>query len=99
MNINKIFFSAVFVMLLLSLDISAKNPDTTKNPPAAPATATSWRASCTRPTKQIELEINNVRARLLTSGNLWYDANYIVPKPAPGQLQVSALFAGLVVFT
>ena len=94
MNINKIFFSAVFVMLLLSLDISAKNPDTTKNPPAAPATATSWRASCTRPTKQIELEINNVRARLLTSGNLWYDANYIVPKPAPGQLQVSALFAG-----
>ena len=93
MNINKIFFSAVFVMLLAWLDISAKNPDTPTGK-LPPAETTGWRAVCTRPTKQIELEINNVRSRLLTSGNLWYDANYIVPKPAPGQQPVSALFAG-----
>lgn len=93
MNINKIFFSAVLIMLLAFFDLSAKEPD---KQGGAPVTADNigWRAACTRPTKQIEMEINNVRARLLTSGNLWYDANYIVPKPAPGQLPVSALFAG-----
>lgn len=95
MNINKIFFSTVFVILLLSLDLSAKNPDYPDgNAPKVSTETVGWRAACTRPTKQIELEFNNVRARLLTSGNLWYDANYIVPKPAPGQQPVSALFAG-----
>ncbi len=94
MNINKIFFSAIFVMMLAWLDLSAKNPDNPSGNTPPPADNTGWRATCTRPTKQIELEINNVRARLLTSGNLWYDANYIVPKPAPGQQPVSALFAG-----
>ncbi len=93
MNINKIFFSAVFIMLLAFIDVSAKEPDKQGNASAA-SEVTGWRAACTRPTKQIEMEINNVRARLLTSGNLWYDANYVVPKPAPGQLPVSALFAG-----
>jgi hypothetical protein len=55
---------------------------------------TSWRAACVRPTKQIEMQVNNVRARLLTGGDIWSEAQYIVPKPAPGQLPVSALYAG-----
>ena len=55
---------------------------------------TGWRAACVRPTKQIEMQVNNVRARLLTGGDIWSEAQYIVPKPAPGQLPVSALFAG-----
>lgn len=95
MKISKIILTAVFALLIINSDLSAIAPE---NPgdssPAITTDVTGWRAACTRPTKQIELEINNVRARLLTSGNLWYDAHYVVPKPAPGQLPVSALFAG-----
>jgi len=43
------------------------------------------------------MEINNVKARLLTGGDIWWDlqdGKYIVPKPAPGFPEVSAIFAG-----
>ena len=45
---------------------------------------------------QYDLEINNVRARLLTGGDMWWnlqEGRYIVPKPAPGFPEVSAIFA------
>lgn len=58
--------------------------------PAAP----QWRAACTRPTNQYDMQINNVRSRMHVGGHVWSDAAYIVPKPAPGELAVSALFAG-----
>ena len=38
------------------------------------------------------------QARLLTGGDIWNisptQGGYIVPKPAPGQLPVSAIYAG-----
>jgi hypothetical protein len=52
---------------------------------------------CQLPTAQTDLEINNVRARLKTGGDLWWDGNngrYIVPKPDPPIPEISALFAG-----
>jgi len=55
------------------------------------------RMDCQPAQAQIDMEINNVRARLLTGGDLWWDltnGRYIVPKPAPGFPEVSSIFAG-----
>jgi len=54
---------------------------------------------CAAATDQIDQEINNVRARLLNGGDVWWDTDdgrYIVPKVPPGQPEVSSLFAGAV---
>lgn len=53
--------------------------------------------SCDGALAQRDLTTNNVRARLLTGGDLWWDGSsgrYIVPKVPPGTPEVSALFAG-----
>lgn len=59
----------------------------------------SYRAACIEARSERDLDINNVRARLRTGGDLWWDgdrARYIVPNvdPASGQPEVSSLFAG-----
>jgi len=57
----------------------------------------SPRMNCQPSTAQYDMEINNVRARLLTGGDIWWnlqDGRYIVPKPAPGFPEVSSIFAG-----
>lgn len=92
------FIKYLFLLSLLftlNSEISARKPDKV-DPQAPPQTEpqTSLRAVCVRPTRQIDMQINNVRARLLTGGDVWLEAQYIVPKPAPGQLPVSALYAG-----
>ena len=61
-----------------------------------------YRADCAPSTSQMDMAINNVRARLLGGGDVWYDLNqtgqYIVPKvePASGLPEVSSIFAGAV---
>ena len=55
------------------------------------------RMDCQPSQAQYDMEINNVRVRLLAGGDLWWDLNdgrYIVPKPPPGFPEVSAIFAG-----
>ncbi len=57
---------------------------------------TGARMDCQPAQAQYDLEVNNVRARLLTGGDLWWnfqEGRYIVPKPAPGFPEVSAIFA------
>ena len=62
---------------------------------------------CLAPTEQIDQgfnrltneAVNNVRARLKTAGDVWWDNNdgkYIVPQVAPGETEVSSIFAGAV---
>lgn len=54
-----------------------------------------FRSDCAVPQAKTELSINNVRASLLTGGDLWWDlqdAGYRVPK----DLGVSAIFAGAI---
>ena len=59
-------------------------------------TKSLFQAQCTRPIKQFDLSVNNVRARLSASGNLFSVAAYVVPNPAPGQVAVSSIYsAGL----
>lgn len=61
------------------------------------AHAQSNNTDCSSPTSQIDLDINNVRARMLGGGSMWWDlanGRYIVPNVAPGEKEVSAIFAG-----
>ncbi len=54
-------------------------------------------SNCEQSTAQIDLDVNNVRARLLVGGGLWQDGNdglYNVPKQSAGAPQVSAVYAG-----
>ena len=67
-----------------------------------PPDRVNFRADCAQATSQTDQEINNVRARLLTGGDVWWDGSsngrYVVPKvdPSTGALEVSSLFAGAV---
>lgn len=61
----------------------------------------SYRADCAESTSQRDLNINNVRARLLGGGDMWWDFNdarYVVPNVAPGSglPEVSSIFAGAI---
>ncbi len=52
---------------------------------------------CTASISQVNLDINNVRARLLGGGDMWWDLSdgkYIIPAVAPGEPEVSSVFAG-----
>jgi len=59
----------------------------------------TFRENCANSVSQIDQAINNVRARLLSGGDVWWDGNegrYIVPKVAPGEPEVSSIYAGAV---
>lgn len=60
----------------------------------------NYRSDCAPATAEIDLDVNNVRARLMTGGDMWWDldgnARYIVPNVRAPQPEVSALFSGAV---
>lgn len=59
-------------------------------------------AGCVNATAQSDLDINNVRAKILNGGDMWWDlfgnneARYAVPKPPIGQVGPSSQFASSV---
>lgn len=56
-------------------------------------------APCNVASMQLDMDINNVRARLLNGGDCWWDKSkgrYIVPKVEPPKKEVSAIFDGAV---
>ncbi len=64
-------------------------------------TAVSYRSDCDQAQAQVDQDINNVRARLLSGGDVWWDSDdgkYVVPKVIPGSgiPEVSSIFAGAV---
>ncbi|MEM1319055.1 MAG: hypothetical protein AAGG75_02300 [Bacteroidota bacterium] len=69
---------------------------------ASDADKIRYRMDCAEGRSQTDLAINNVRARLLIGGDLWWDGEqngrYVIPKidPSSGQLEVSSIFAGAV---
>jgi hypothetical protein len=100
MNINKYktmkYFRSIMViiaMIYMSESITARNPEG-ESKRAVTSSKASWRADCTKAQKSIDMQVNNVRARLKIGGDLWSRAQYIVPKPAPGKPAVSAIFSG-----
>jgi hypothetical protein len=92
---KKLFFQfSLIAFLLLSHDAYAhigKRKPKKENFTAEP------RAVCRPGISEIDMDINNVRARLRTGGDVWWDGTnglYVVPKPAEGQPSVSSIFAG-----
>lgn len=59
-----------------------------------------FREDCVNATAQIDMRINNVRARLLTGGDVWWDGSgdgqYVVPNTPPEIPAKSSIFAGAV---
>lgn len=85
---------AIAAMILLPNLCAAKEPPKWSKKTAKKAT--NFRSACTTAQAQIDMDINNVRARLLTGGDMWWDRSdgkYVVPKPLPGQPEVSAIYA------
>ena len=61
----------------------------------------NFRADCTESTSQTDLNVNNVRARLLGGGDMWWDfsnARYVVPNVplGSGLPEVSSIYAGAI---
>ena len=70
-------------------------------PSQSQAQQASYRMDCDIAERQIDLDVNNVRARLTTGGDLWWNGGngrYIVPKipEGSGLTEVAAIFAGAV---
>jgi hypothetical protein len=98
----------LIVGILATQSLSAKAPDDYKKEPPTGGTNTSGNTVSQRPggdcaqgTSRFDMDINNVRAALLSSGDVWWDLNmaqYVVPKvqPGTGAKAVSSLFAGAV---
>ena len=59
----------------------------------------SFREDCDNAINQVDMSINNVRARLTTGGDVWWngtDGVYVVPKVPATETPVSSIFAGAV---
>lgn len=102
MNIKRllpVLALALGLLLPVSAVWSHINPAARPNQSSNTNTQIDFRANCDNAVSQIEQEINNVRARLTTGGDVWWDGNdgrYVVPKPPPGEDEVSSIFAGAV---
>jgi len=95
---HKVLFSLLGAMLFASLSFAHINPDQKPQRPNND-TQVSFRNDCDPARSQRDQAINNVRARLTTGGDIWWDGSdgrYVVPKVPPGVPEVSSIFAGAV---
>ncbi len=100
-----IILTFLFFFLYLLPEGNAHRPDWLKEKPKNSKKKKniefSYRADCAPARSEIDMSINNVRARLLGGGDVWWDltdGKYIVPKVEPGSglPEVSSIFAGAV---
>ncbi len=90
------------MMIGIGISAQARKPDTRPERSASEQQQNrnlTYRENCANSVSQIDMAINNVRARLLTGGDVWWDTNdgrYVVPKVEPGEPEVSSIFAGAV---
>ncbi len=100
MNIQKLLFALFACFAILSSAQAKENIGVSQSSPQ-PVSGKNEAADCNASTAQVDLNVNNVRARLLTGGDLWWDPvggtpHYEVPKVPPGsdQQSVHSIFAG-----
>ena len=98
---SKLFSNSLFCALtILVATASAHNPLTKGQAQPMPSTANKVEAGdCRIPVSQIDLNINNVRARILNAGDMWWDfsnARYEVPKGDGTGTPINAIFAGAI---
>ena len=98
-------FTVAGLLWLLPAEAHINPEQQGKAKPASTNSNLSFREDCTTPKRQIDQglnrltggKINNVRARLRTGGDPWWDGNdgkYIVPHVDPGEVEVSSIFSG-----
>ncbi len=99
----KSFKTLGFVLLMCLGFISADahvDPNRQKSPkPKKEEPTVNYRMDCTPAERQTDMDINNVRAKLTTGGDVWWDLDegkYVIPKPIPGDPEISSIFAGSV---
>lgn len=94
-----LLLAALLLPEMASANIDPASRARRENSPTGQNTQINFRSNCDNAVRQFEQEINNVRARLTTGGDVWWDGTdglYIVPKPPPGVDAVSSIFAGSV---
>ena len=102
MNYKKYIFSLAGCLLLSLSSYAYRTPESERpldSNTASGIPVADIRVDCARSASQIDQAINNVRARLQTGGDVWWDRSngrYIVPKVPQGQIEVSSIFAGAV---
>jgi len=92
-------FSLLGVMLFVAMATAHTPYKDKEKAPAKKNERVSFRENCDLAKDQEEQSVNNVRARLTTGGDVWWDGNnarYVVPKVPPGQPEISSIFAGAV---
>jgi hypothetical protein len=87
------------VFISFSLKVNAKENvnDGHERKPLSPDQSKAVMAGCVPAIDKADLDINNVRATILTGGDMWWDllnGKYFVPKPPKGSVGTTALFAG-----
>jgi hypothetical protein len=95
---------AVVLVLLVAGNAEARRPDKPRGQRMTDKQV-RYRNVCANAEAQIDMDLNNVRSRLLGGGDCWWNPNrgqdggrYIVPKVElnSGQAEVSSLYAGSV---
>jgi hypothetical protein len=102
---RKNFYKNLFTAFAISSTIGmmARQPDYVVERPAVTDTKSykEGAADCEPASSQFDLDINNVRAKILNGGDLWWDlsaAKYEVPKidPPGSSTSITAIFAGAI---
>jgi hypothetical protein len=97
MKKNVLHFVLCTLILIFSLNAIAKENLTKEKPSPAPNQNHAIMAGCKPAVDKADLDINNVRATILTGGDMWWDllnGKYFIPKPAKGAVGTTAIFAG-----
>ena len=96
---RRLLLSLLGVAFTVALASAHINPNRPQAEPANNNNSVNFRESCDAAKTQRDQAVNNVRARLTTGGDVWWDGNdgrYVVPKVPPGVPEASSLFAGAV---
>ncbi|MFN0014033.1 MAG: hypothetical protein ACKVU2_05740 [Saprospiraceae bacterium] len=98
MRIYKLWMAVVLMLAAWGMSAHVPYPNKTSG---RDAKRVEYRGVCASSRSFYDMELNNVRARLLGGGDCWWDftdGRYIVPKVdvATGQREVSSIFAGSV---
>lgn len=99
MKTQNIKFIFVFVFAVVTANIHAKEIANIRTADISKPDEQqrSVLALCSPSTAQADLDINNVRTRILGGGDMWWDLHngmYYIPKPEPGSAGPTSLYAG-----
>jgi hypothetical protein len=89
----------IFAILIITEAANARYYTGPGNGPKPKSNVMKVAANCDPPQAQIDMEINNVRTKLLNGGDMWWDlfgnrnARYEVPKVEAGQRSIHSSFA------